>query len=112
MLHLGLGFSKLTLASRVAQAGASAAAFALKAGTPGALVLSHGAALRQSFHTAPRLDMRVSGKSGLRGCMLIILRKFIIFLVPICQFIFFLVPICQKYQLIDNINADFCYKSV
>ena len=54
MLHLGLGLSRLTLASRVAQAG-----------TPGALVFTHGAALQQSLqalHTAPRLDMRVSGK--------------------------------------------------
>ena len=55
MLHLGLGLSRLTLASRVAQAG-----------TPGALVLNHGAALQQSLqalHTAPRLDMRVSGNT-------------------------------------------------
>ena len=53
MLHLGLGLSRLTLASRVAQAR-----------NPGALVLIHGPALQQSLHalhTAPRLDMRVSG---------------------------------------------------
>merc|ERR1719210_1486792 len=67
MLHLGLGFSKLALASRVAQAGTPAGVLVLKAGTPGALVLSHGGALQQSFqalHTAPRLDMRVTGLLG------------------------------------------------
>ena len=55
MLHLGLGLSRLTLASRVAQASAM---------TPGTLVLNHGAALQpslQALHTAPKLDMRVSG---------------------------------------------------
>ena len=66
MLHLGLGLSRLTLACRVAQAGTPGAL--AQAGAPGALGLTHGAALQQSLqalHTAPRLDMRVSGNNRL-----------------------------------------------
>ena len=66
MLHLGLGLSRLTLVSRVAQASAV---------TPGTLVLTHGAALQQSLqalHTAPKLDMRVSGNLAQHGCLMLI----------------------------------------
>ena len=66
MLHLGLGLSRLTLASRVAQASAV---------TPGTLVLIHGATLQQSLqalHTAPKLDMRVSGKLAQHSCLMLI----------------------------------------
>ena len=66
MLHLGLGLSRLTLASRVAQASAV---------TPATLMLNHGAALQQSLqglHTAPKLDMRVSGGLTHHGCLMLI----------------------------------------
>ena len=56
MLHLGLGLSRLTLASRAAQQASVV--------SNGALVLNQRAALQQSLkalHTTPKQDLRISG---------------------------------------------------